>query len=115
MKSEINEIDQIPTLTVLDENDVNEFKLIDVRRADEYVGELGHIKNAKLITLGPELSEYLQELKNESKLEEKILFICRSGMRSANSTKEALELGFSNVYNMYGGMIYWNDKKFTKE
>lgn len=81
-----------------------QFKLIDVRRPDEYVGELGHIDGAQLLTLGPDLTDYLKkEDKNQS-----VVFICRSGARSTNSTLEALDMGFDKVYNMIGGMIEWN-------
>ena len=52
--------------------------LVDVRRPDEFTGELGHIAGAKLSTLGPELIDYLQTLdKNQE-----IVFVCRSGGRS---------------------------------
>lgn len=115
MISTINTIQGVPTLTVKDQNDVGDFILLDVRRPDEFIGELGHIKNSTLHTLGPELDQKLQELLEEGKKDTKILFICRSGARSANSTLQAIEMGFTNVYNMFGGMIYWNESNFDKE
>jgi rhodanese-related sulfurtransferase len=100
--------DQVPTVQIQDPSDIIGFELIDVRRSDEYTGELGHIEKAKLFTLGPDLEKFLITADKNSP----ILFICRSGARSAGATMRAMELGFKEVYNMEGGMIYWNELKF---
>ncbi len=89
----------------------SQFKLIDVRRDDEFTGELGHIEGAELKTLGPDLMDYLS---SEDK-ELQIAFICRSGGRSGNATALAIDLGFSKVYNMIGGMLEWNRLNLPKE
>lgn len=99
---------EIPVLKINHPDDLKGYTLIDVRRPDEFNGELGHIEGAILKTLGDELSHFL---KSESK-NKKILFICRSGNRSGQATLEAMSLGFTDVFNMEGGMIYWNEKKF---
>lgn len=79
-------------------------ELIDVRRPDEYTGELGHIPGAKLLTLD-QLPEKIETLpKNKT-----IVFVCRSGGRSAQASAFALENGFTDVYNMKGGMLLWNE------
>jgi hydroxyacylglutathione hydrolase len=95
----------IPTLKAEIEKDVEGYILIDVRQPDEYVGELGHIDGATLCTLGPSLQEYLSTA-DQNKPH---LFICRSGVRSANATALALQMGFKKVVNMEGGMIHWNE------
>lgn len=82
----------------------SEFKILDVRRADEFVGELGHIDGAELVTLGPDLIESLQSL--DKKLQ--VAFVCRSGGRSGQATQMAQDMGFSKVSNMIGGMLEWN-------
>lgn len=86
--------------------------LIDVREPDEYTGELGHIKGAKLIPLGS-LETSLSELPKE----QPIVFICRSGNRSGHASLLAKENGINNTFNMFGGMILWNENDFatTKE
>jgi rhodanese-related sulfurtransferase len=83
-----------------------QLKLIDVREADEYVGELGHAAAAELIVLNtiPEKIDSLS--KNVS-----IVFICRSGGRSAQATAFAISKGFTTVYNMRGGMLAWNHQQ----
>lgn len=79
-------------------------RLIDVRSSEEYHGELGHIEGAELVTLGPELTAALE--KGNSK--EGIVFICRSGSRSAKATEESRRLGYVNTASMVGGMVRWN-------
>ena len=44
-----------------------------------------------------------------------VIFICRSGNRSAQASSFAQENGFTNVYNMRGGMLLWNEKNFEVE
>ncbi len=82
--------------------------LIDVRRPDEFTGELKHIPGSRLITLGPELDEFFQ---THDKNDE-IVFICRSGARSGRATLQGLALGFPKSVNLGGGMILWNERKF---
>ena len=81
-------------------------RLIDVRRPDEFTGELGHVDGAKLITLETEFESALKNLNKD----ETVVFICRSGARSGRATLMALQSGFKNVFNMSGGMLAWNEK-----
>jgi rhodanese-related sulfurtransferase len=81
-------------------------RLIDVRRPDEFNNELGHIAGAMLVTLGPDLEEFIESVKDPNEL---VVFICRSGNRSGTATLMAREFGLKEVYNMTGGMIRWND------
>lgn len=100
------DVDGVPTFVVETHQDVQGFELIDVRRDDEFNAELGHIEGAELATLGPELMRYL----NSADKSKTILFICRSGARSANATLMATDMGFASVFNMQGGMMEWNQK-----
>lgn len=88
----------------------NELILIDVRRPDEYVGELGHISGSQLIVLD-ELPMRLEEIPKEKV----VIFVCRSGARSASATQFALENGYQSVFNMRGGMMAWNQLQFEVE
>ncbi len=106
------EIDNIPTLIVQQAQDLKDYQLIDVRREDEFNAELGHIENAQLKTLGPELMEFLEAQSNKN---QKMVFICRSGARSAKATELAMEMGHTNVFNLQGGMIAWNEAGFAVE
>lgn len=83
-----------------------EVKLIDVRQPDEYVGELGHVDGAELIVLDT-LPEHLARLPKD----QPVVFICRSGGRSARATAFAHQNGYPNTYNMLGGMLLWNERQ----
>jgi rhodanese-related sulfurtransferase len=86
-------------------------KVIDVRRPDEFTGELGHIKGAQLATLEAEFPSVIEKLpKNET-----YVFVCRSGARSLKATAYAHSLGFEKVFNMAGGMMAWNSLGLEKE
>ncbi len=85
-------------------------KLIDVRQPDEFVGELGHIAGAELIVLDT-LPDHIVDLPKD----QPIVFICRSGARSARAAAFVAMNGISNVYNMQGGMIQWNQLQLPVE
>ena len=88
----------------------SEIELIDVRRGDEFTGDLGHAPGSKLLTLDT-LPDHLDSIpKNKT-----VVFICRSGGRSGKATAFAKQNGFEHVYNMRGGMILWNDKGLEVE
>ncbi len=99
----------IETLSVgeLKEN-LKDFTLIDVRREDEFYGELGHIQGSVLVTRGPDLTKYLESLEDKN---QKIVFICRSGHRSELAALESQNLGFKHVYNLKGGMTAWSEQE----
>ncbi len=86
---------------------LGQVRLIDVRRPDEFNGELGHIEGAELITLGAELQDFLQKTNPA----EELVFICRSGGRSGGATAESIKMGFKHGVNMTGGMLRWNELK----
>lgn len=83
-------------------------RLIDVRSSEEFIGELGHIKDAELVTLGADLQAFLDEGAAGNLKEQTIIFVCRSGARSAQATMYSRQLGYEKVYNLQGGMLRWN-------
>jgi len=111
MENLLSTVDGIPTLTVRAPASLGEYQLIDVRGPDEFWGELGHIPGARLATLGPELDKFLLSAPPN----EKILFICRSGVRSARATQQAQQAGFTQVFNLAGGMLQWTSQGFLSK
>lgn len=99
---EQNGIPELEVRTVLENKD--QFELIDVRTPEEFNGELGHISGSKLVTLGPDLLQYLEN----SDKNQKVIFICRSGGRSGQATMVSQQMGLHSTYNMIGGMLEWN-------
>lgn len=105
-------VDDVPEITPEElKGHVGKVTLIDVRRPDEFNGELAHIPSAKLITLGSDLDAFL---KSHNKGDE-IVFVCRSGARSGRATLQARALGFSTSVNLHGGMLLWNERKYPVE
>lgn len=85
-------------------------RMIDVRQPDEFHGDLGHIPGAELIVLD-NLPEHINSLPKDKT----IVFVCRSGSRSARATSFALASGMQHVYNLKGGMLLWNELHLDTE
>jgi len=76
--------------------------ILDVRQPDEYKG--GHILNAQLIPLA-NLQARIGEL---AKYKDKpVVVVCRSGNRSGSACTTLAKHGFTEAYNLAGGMIAW--------
>lgn len=106
--SEIPEVWDVPPDEVLALKD--QIVVVDVRRPDEYDGELGHIASSQLIVLDT-LPHELDSLPKDKT----IVFVCRSGSRSARATAFAQSKGFQSVFNMKGGMLLWNQLQLPVE
>jgi rhodanese-related sulfurtransferase len=74
-------------------------RLIDVRERTEFEGDLGHLEAAELVPLAT-----LKAASAQWNRDEPIYLVCRSGQRSAAAAAELLELGFTNVVSVQGGM-----------
>ena len=75
-------------------------QLIDVREPFEF--EIARIDGAKLIPLG-QLANRLHELKQNGQT----VVHCHTGMRSAQAVQMLRQTGFTNVYNLEGGIDAW--------
>jgi len=78
-----------------------ELELIDVR--EPYEWQLGRLPTARLIPLG-QLPSALSTLDSTRE----IVVYCRSGVRSADATKQLRAAGFRAV-NLAGGILRWSD------
>jgi len=79
------------------------FELIDVREPFEY--EIARIDGSKLIPLG-EIAGRADELQHEKT----IVVHCHSGARSAEAVRLLQQRGFTNVYNLEGGIDAWSEQ-----
>jgi uncharacterized membrane protein YdjX (TVP38/TMEM64 family)/rhodanese-related sulfurtransferase len=83
--------------------------VLDVRSAEDFIGEQGHIVVAKNITL-EELPDRLTEL---GAYEEKpIILVCRTDRRSAKAAQILAQKGFADVHVAKGGMTNWNQNGY---
>ena len=86
---------------------LNDGIIIDVRTAAEF--NSGHIKDATNIDF------YANDFESKLKIVRKdvpIYVYCRSGGRSSSAAKKMEKLGFSEVYNLLGGIGSWNSKGY---
>lgn len=72
--------------------------IVDVREVSEY--NQGHIDNAVNIPLGKIASI-------DYEFDATIILYCASGKRSQQAALELVKLGYTNVYNLDGGLINW--------
>lgn len=79
------------------------FQIVDVRQPGEFVGPLSHVDGAILMPLDL-LVRWLDRLDPKAPT----LVICRSGNRSARGCEVLTSQGFSNVFNLDGGMNRWH-------
>lgn len=84
--------------------------VLDVREESEY--KAGHLLNARLIPLG-KLRARIGEL--EKYREQPIVVVCRSGNRSGTACAMLNKQGFSQAYNLAGGVIAWQKANLPLE
>jgi rhodanese-related sulfurtransferase len=78
--------------------------VVDVREAGDF--SKGHIKNAKNIPM----SSLKQQLDTVAKVKDlPVLMYCRSGNVSGKACRVLKRSGFTNVHNLTGGILGWQD------
>jgi len=78
--------------------------VVDVRELSEYCGTIGHIPGALNY---PWSSGVLQVRYGELPLDGEILVVCQSGGRSNSAATFLDSQGFTNIFDMQGGMSSW--------
>lgn len=77
------------------------YTILDAREFDEY--QISHLKNAKHIGYdNPDFSV----LENQDK-EDPIILYCSIGYRSEKMGEQLAEMGYTNVYNLFGSIFEW--------
>ncbi len=83
----------------------HDLRVIDVREMREIA--MGTVPKAEAFPLHT-LPAKVQDLSKEQKL----VMVCRSGARSGQACVFLQQQGFSNVYNLRGGMMGWMQSGF---
>ena len=103
-------VEQTPTYEVLNVADfkakmasLEDYHLIDVRTPGEVAA--GTIENS--ININFSTSNFETELEKMDKSKPLMLF-CRSGNRSGKASQIARNLGFTEIYDLKGGMMAWS-------
>ena len=102
--SNIKEVDA-PEFAQWISDDNHRMRVIDVRGMQEIA--MGTVPKAEALPLHM-LPEHAHALPRE----EKLVMVCRSGARSAQACMYLQQMGFSNVYNLRGGMMGWAQNGF---
>lgn len=90
--------------------DSNKHQLIDVRTLEEF--SEGHLKNAQNICItDADFEENVAKLdKNQP-----VYLYCRSGKRSASAAEILKDMGFTEIYDMEGGILKWESENLEIE
>ncbi|MFT6748212.1 MAG: rhodanese-related sulfurtransferase [Flavobacterium sp.] len=83
--------------------------LLDAREADEF--KVSHLKNAVYVGYNDfNVKQTLTKLpKNKNA---KIVVYCSLGIRSETVAHKLIQEGYTNVYNLYGGIFEWKNNNF---
>lgn len=93
--------------------DANEDILVlDVRSAEDFIGEQGHIPNATNIAV-EDLPSRLDELADRT--EKLIAIVCRTDRRSAKAAQILGRHGYADVHVVRNGMTAWNKAGYAIE
>jgi len=83
--------------------------VLDVRTADDFVGEQGHISSALNITV-EDLPDQLNQLSGS--IEKQIVIFCRTDRRSTKASKILIRNGYTDVHIVRNGMTAWNESGY---
>jgi rhodanese-related sulfurtransferase len=100
----VKEIDASQLARWVDESG-HKMRVIDVRQMEEI--RTGTVPKAEALPLHT-LPVKMHDLSKD----EKLVMVCRSGARSAQACMFLQQQGFSNVYNLRGGMMGWMQSGF---
>lgn len=101
-----NKFKSISPLIAVTKMNSDQTIILDIREPAEFVKS--HIENAINIPLDKfeEKISSIEKHKNQP-----IIVICQTGGRSVTGCKNLVKAGFSEIYNMNGGMQSWEDHK----
>jgi len=83
--------------------------ILDAREMKEY--EVSHLKDAIYVGYDFfELDSIQQKLPNR---DSQIVVYCSIGIRSEDVAEKLKKAGYTNVFNLYGGIFEWKNNNFT--
>ncbi len=96
-----NQIEPTAAIRLMNNDDA---VVLDVREAADFTN--GHIRNARNVPMSALKSQLDALAKDKDK---PVLAYCRSGNISGKACKILKRTGFSNVHNLAGGILSWQD------
>ena len=99
-----NQVESISYDYFLELSKSDNFKIIDVRTPEEFnENRLFDSSNFNFYD-----SDFLERFKVFN-LPDNLLIYCRSGRRSLIASKMLIEMGFENIFDLKGGVLYLDD------
>lgn len=95
----------VPYIYVSNTN-VEKYHLLDTREKREY--DVSHLKNALFVGYDSFDAKIVQD--NIKVKSDTIVVYCSLGIRSEDIGEKLLKLGYTNVFNLYGGIFEWKNK-----
>lgn len=101
------------TVPLVHENDLNadfennEFILLDTRSKKEF--QISHLEGAKFI----DYDNFTPAMVKEIDKDKPVVLYCSVGYRSEKIGEKLQELGYTKVYNLYGGIFDWKNHDNT--
>ncbi|MDG1715852.1 rhodanese-like domain-containing protein [Lacinutrix sp.] len=82
--------------------------IFDTREPKEF--KVSHLENA--VCVGYDNFDIAKVEKLHPNKNKKIVVYCSLGIRSETIGKKLMKAGYTNVYNLYGGIFEWKNKNF---
>ncbi|MGB6035464.1 MAG: rhodanese-like domain-containing protein [Cryomorphaceae bacterium] len=101
-----NKVDTISANELLEMQRMESVLLLDSREYEEY--KVSHLERAKHI--GYDSPDY--DVLNDVDKTKPVVVYCSIGKRSEDIGLELKQRGFTNVYNLYGGIFDWTNRGF---
>ncbi|WP_159777109.1 rhodanese-like domain-containing protein [Flavobacterium sp. 9AF] len=100
----------VPYITVEEANKkLNSILFLDARELEEF--NVSHLENA--IHVGYQKFDTDLLLKAIPNKQTSIVVYCSIGVRSEDIGEKLIQLGYTNVKNLYGGIFEWKNKNYT--
>lgn len=96
----------VPYIHTENLTDTNNVILLDTRKKEEF--EVSHLKDA--LWVGDKAFDPKKVLEEIPDKEQPIVVYCSIGVRSEDIGEKLLDLGYTNVQNLYGGVFEWKNK-----
>ncbi|SNR17531.1 conserved protein of unknown function [Tenacibaculum jejuense] len=89
----------------------SDYILLDARESKEY--DVSSIKNGIFVGYQNFDLKRTTDVILANKKDAKIVVYCSLGVRSEDIAEQLKKKGFTNVFNLYGGIFEWKNKGFT--
>ena len=101
--SEINEVSPQEVYNAVYGPNGNNFQIVDVRTPEEFGAS--HLKDAQNICVTED--DFKEKIKSLDK-NKPVYVYCKKGGRSAKAAEILAEMGFTEIYDLQGGITAWD-------